>query len=249
MARGRHPRGRDAHRQRRQGRPGRVADRHRDGVEADRGVLVVLRIALGPHPGEDLVELREAVEAAPGRRDERAAAVLAGDVLGGSRGEDHAAARRGEGRGPAADVGDEPHRVGRLLDRDVHRVVAVERGEADRLVVLREEIGGDAAERDDDRELGGARADRERLDAELVEARLVPDDPRALHEHRADAVQRALGEAELAGELGERERPARDEQLQHPERGMDSRRARRARGCRGDDDVAHRPSLYNGRER
>ena len=63
------------------------------------------------------------------------------------------------------------------------------------------------AEAGDDRQVGGAAAEPDRADARLVAALLVAHRPAALDEDRADPVERALGQLQLAGEVAEREVP------------------------------------------
>ena len=101
--------------------------------------------------------------------------------------------------------------------------LAVEHRERDRLVVLREELGCDRAEGRHDRQVGRARAEPQRADPEREAAVGVAHDPAALDEDRADPVQRALCEPELAGELGEAEMRLRCEEIEHRQRCMDAR--------------------------
>ena len=135
----------------------------------------------------------------PGRRDEEPPAEQRRDGRRRMRGEHHPAARRGEGRGLRPDVRDEPDRLRRLLEREEERLAAVEHREGDRLVVPREELGGDRAECLHDRQVGGARPEAERPDAEREPALGVPNGPAALDEHGQDPVQGALCERRARG--------------------------------------------------
>ncbi len=145
---------------------------------------------------------------------------VGGDVGGGQAGEQDPPAGRCVGGRPAPDPGDQAHGLRRLLDGDEDRVAAVEHGQADRLVVAAHHLGHHAAEAGDDRQVARPRAQPDGAHAGLVAARVVADDPAALDEDGAAAVQRALGQVEPARHVAQRQRALGHQQLDHGERGV-----------------------------
>ena len=85
-------------------------------------------------------------------------------------------------------------------------------------------LGDRVAEAGDDRQVGGAAAEPDRADARLVAALLVAQRPAAVDEDRADPVQRALRQLQLAGEVAEPEGALRHDELHHAQRRVDAGR-------------------------
>src|SRR5215472_2195645 len=216
----RHAGGRHTHRQRGQHRPCGVGDRHGDRVESDRRLLAVLRESEPAHLAEDAEQLVDVAQPPTRGCDQRSTGELTRDHALGPVGKYYASAGRGEGRRTAAHVRDQAHGVRGLLDRDERRLVTVQNGQADGLVVVGEQLGRDATEGAYDRVLGRLRGEAEGADAQLVAAVGVAEKPASLHQDATDTEEGALRESQRGGELAEAQWGVRDHCLQHRECGV-----------------------------
>ena len=120
--------------------------------------------------------------------------------------EHDAPARRCERRCLRADVRDVTHRLRRLLDRNVERLVAVQDSEGDRLVELRMEVRRDGPEGDDDRQLGRDRPEAQRADPELIPAVGKTRNVTGMLEREQEAKNSWLHQSCALGKFGKRER-------------------------------------------
>ena len=173
------------------------------------------------------MQLRDAAQPPAGGRDQRPATELAVDRLGRARGQRDATAGRGE-RGvrlptwvtsrTGCDVSSTAMNTDSSPSTTARQTVSSWRVSS-RVATPRNAvmIGRSPA----------PGADAERADAERERAVASRDRPAPIDQHRADPVQRALGEAELLGDVRQRQRTARDQQLEHGERRVDARRAAR----------------------